>query len=74
MLRVVATFPLVANFNSNVKSVDRALQDDKHLLALLSLSALTAGCVMLTALKEALKSRGTNGVYDMHSSSVLSSM
>jgi hypothetical protein len=42
LLRVVAAFPLAANFNSPSKVVRDALQEDAHPLAKLSNGALTA--------------------------------
>jgi len=40
LLRVVAAFPLSANFNSKAAAVTNALREDNHALALLPRSAL----------------------------------
>ncbi|CAG8684837.1 10127_t:CDS:1, partial [Acaulospora colombiana] len=42
ILRIVVSFPLVADFNSRAKKVRDALNEDHHPLALLSTSALTS--------------------------------
>jgi hypothetical protein len=71
ILRVVAAFPLAADFNSSAQQVQLALEEDSHPLALLSRNALASvlattpeGKSIVTQLRHTLKRTRGQAVTD----------